>query len=188
MIVTYQFFADKQTYFENHHGKTFLPRKNYCVCSFSILSCCAFNSAFAANIASFVLNRKFLTRAEILVSLICVLHLFYLGMKGVNCKFIKIRSSVIICSTLPVLVLRREVAARQQTWGILLSALLIFVLKIAVLAKLLMSRILFSISLFFSPKFCLSVLYLFAWCRVKGFEVLFSNHLLLYLSTLFSNL
>ena len=49
--------VDKQTYFENyHHQKKPLARKELksYVCTFTILSCSAFNSAFTVNVASFV--------------------------------------------------------------------------------------------------------------------------------------
>ena len=59
--------AEKQTNFENHHNQTFLPRKQLklYVCSFTILSCSAFDLAFVANLASYVFNSEFLKRSEI---------------------------------------------------------------------------------------------------------------------------
>ena len=56
-----------------------------CVYSLTILSCFAFNSAFVANVASFLFKSEFYARLEILDS-------FYLCIKNSTQKFIIIRS------------------------------------------------------------------------------------------------
>ena len=63
--ITYQVLSDKEKHFKNYHRqKSFWLRKQLtsCVCSFAILSCCAFISAFVANDSSFLFKSEFFTR------------------------------------------------------------------------------------------------------------------------------
>ena len=73
LTIAYQVFRDEETYYENHHHeKKLLSWKHLklCVCSSTIFSCYAFNSAFVANVTSFAFKSESFTR----YTLLCFFH------------------------------------------------------------------------------------------------------------------